>query len=147
MRQHGSRLHLALEPGQSDWVTDQLLPDQLDGAGSLEKLMLGQPHLPHPPGAEPVLQSVLAQLAGFERLPAQLRNLVRSVHRHRPAQTRPDAHLQENVLKLAQGALPESDSRRDGNWTDGDAPANQGTPSPGVGYEEAVKDQEYAPSQ
>ena len=65
VRQPGGRLHLALEPGQGDRVGPGLGLDQLQGAGALQELVLGEVDLAHPALAQLAHELVLAELAGL----------------------------------------------------------------------------------
>ena len=65
------RLNLALEPFQRLRVGRFARPDQLDGAGALQELVLGQVDLAHPAGAEQPPEAILPELSGLSDLPAQ----------------------------------------------------------------------------
>ena len=56
--------------------------DQLDGAGALQQLVLGQVDHAHAAGADPALEPVLVELAGFKSLDAKGVDDVGGVDRH-----------------------------------------------------------------
>jgi len=72
---------LALEAGQGLGVAGLVGADELDHAGPLEQLVLGEKHLAHPPCADPLLQPVLAELPRLEGLLAQVADRVHAEHR------------------------------------------------------------------
>ena len=71
VRERGGEPDLALEPRQGLRVGRAVRPDQLDGAGALQELVLGQVDLAHPAGADPPPEAILAELPGLGDLPAQ----------------------------------------------------------------------------
>ena len=76
MRERGRQADLALEPGQRRRIRHAVRPDQLDGAGALQELVLGQVDLAHPAAADAPPEAILAELPGLGDLPPQSRDHV-----------------------------------------------------------------------
>ena len=101
VRQPGGRLHLALEPGQGDRVGPGLGLDQLQGAGALQELVLGEVDLAHAALAQLADELVLAELAGLVQLGAQAVHEERAVDRQRHAD-RQEQDVRAGLLGLAE---------------------------------------------
>jgi hypothetical protein len=71
MRERRGELDLALETLQGIRLGQSFRPDQLDGAGAFEEMMLGEVDLSHPAAANPLQESVLAQLPSLGNLAPQ----------------------------------------------------------------------------
>lgn len=66
-----SKGNLALEPLQGPRIGCIARPDQLDGAGTLQKPVFGQVNLAHTAAADLAAEVILAELPGLGNLPAQ----------------------------------------------------------------------------
>ncbi len=64
VREPGGRVDFSLEAGQGRGVGASLGFDQLEGAGTLQELVLGHVDLAHPAGADLLEEPILAELLG-----------------------------------------------------------------------------------
>ena len=71
VRELGGGADFAFEAGEHAGVAGLLGADDLDGAGALHHLVLGEIDLAHAAAAEQLFEPVLAELLGDERLAAQ----------------------------------------------------------------------------
>ncbi len=71
VRKGRSQPDLSLEPLKSLRAGFDARPDQLHGAGALQKLVLSQVDFPHPPSAELPSKAILAELLGLHDLPSK----------------------------------------------------------------------------
>jgi hypothetical protein len=110
--------------------------------------VLGQEDLAHAAGPQPLLEAVLAQLLGLERLLLQGVDAVRAEDGHGDARQQQHRHVEQRRPQAGiEPAVQGGGHRRQHQRRQRQRHNDQGAALPGVGDEDAVDDDQEEPAQ